>query len=175
MKLRGAFAPTPILLIRQNESRLPTTAEVVEFLLLWVIVNIILQSPFVNHFFGLFIVFSWRSDIMFQWEDVKVLKKYQVLIPEWLEEYIKYLAEKYDLSFSEIIRSEVCFSIICTVTHFFPEFKSSLKPQELLELAKERLEKGIEGEEMHRLLSKVYFEARKAVEHRLSKESPKKK
>lgn len=104
-----------------------------------------------------------------------MLKKYQVLIPEWLEEYIIFLAEKYDLSFSESIRSEVCFSIICTVTHFFPDFKPSLKPQELLELAKERLEKGIEEEEMHRLMSKIYFEARKAVEHRLSKEHPPKK
>lgn len=101
-----------------------------------------------------------------------MLKKYQVLIPEWLEEYIIFLAEKYDLSFSEIIRSEVCFSIICTVTHFFPDFKSSLKPQEILELAKEKLTNGIEEEEMHRVMSKIYFEARKAVEHRLSKEHP---
>jgi hypothetical protein len=101
-----------------------------------------------------------------------MLKKYQVLIPEWLEEYIVFLAEKYDLSFSEIIRSEVCFSILCTVTQLFPDFKSSVKPQELLELIKGRLSSGIEEEELHRLLSKVYFEARKAVEHRLSKELP---
>jgi hypothetical protein len=104
-----------------------------------------------------------------------VLKKYQVLIPEWLEEYIIFLSEKYDLSFSEIIRSEVCFSILCTVTHTFPDFKPSLKPSELLELMKERLQSSIEGEELHRLLSKIYFEARKAVEHRLSKELPSKK
>jgi hypothetical protein len=40
---------------------------------------------------------------------------------------------------------------------------------------KERLQSSIEGEELHRLLSKIYFEARKAVEHRLSKELPSKK
>jgi len=100
-----------------------------------------------------------------------VLKKYQVLIPEWLEEYIKYLAEKYDLSFSEIIRAEVCFSILNTVNHFFPEHKSSLKPQEILEMMKDKLENDFEREELHRILSKIYFETRKAVEHRLSKES----
>lgn len=105
-----------------------------------------------------------------------MLKKYQVLIPEWLEEYIILLAAKYDLSFSEIIRSEVCFSILCTVTHFFPDFKSSLKPQELLEMMSEKFADDVERGEMYRFLSKMYFEARKAVEHRLSKEqSPKRK
>jgi len=109
-------------------------------------------------------------------EEVKVLKKYQVLIPEWLEEYIRYLAEKYDLSFSEIIRAEVCFSILNTVTHFFPDYKSSLKPQEILEMMKDKLENDFEREEIHRILSKIYFETRKAVEHKLSKElAPKKK
>jgi hypothetical protein len=100
-----------------------------------------------------------------------VLKKYQVLIPDWLEEYIIFLAEKHDLSFSEILRSEVCFSIICTIAHFFPDFKSSLKPQELLEMMEQKFSKDVEREETHRFLSKMYFEARKAVEYRLSKES----
>ncbi len=104
-----------------------------------------------------------------------MLKKYQVLIPEWLEEYIIFLAEKYDLSFSEIIRSEVCFSILCTVTHFFPDFKSSLKPQELLEMMKEKFADDVEREEIYRFLSRMYFEARKAVEHRLSEELTSKK
>ena len=98
-----------------------------------------------------------------------MLKKYQVLIPDWLEDYIKYLAEEYDLSFSEILRLEICFSIICTVTHFFPDFQSNLKPQDILELMREKLEDDSEREELHRILSKIYFEGRKAVEHRLSK------
>ena len=104
-----------------------------------------------------------------------MLKKYQVLIPEWLEEYILYLAEKHDLNFSEILRSEVCLSIICTVTHFFPDYKSGLKPQKILEMMKEKFADDIEREEIHRFLSKLYFEARKAVEYRLSEELPPKK
>ena len=104
-------------------------------------------------------------------EEAEVLKKYQVLIPEWLEEYIKFLEEKYDLSFSEIIRAEVCFSILNTVNHFFPDYKSSLKPQEILEMMKDKFRNDLEREEIYRILSKIYFETRKAVEHRLSKEA----
>lgn len=44
-----------------------------------------------------------------------MLKRYQVLLPDWMEEYIKYLVDKYDLSFSEVIRGEICIAILCTV------------------------------------------------------------
>ncbi len=37
-----------------------------------------------------------------------MLKRYQVLLPDWLEDYVKLLADKYDLSFSEIIRTIIC-------------------------------------------------------------------
>jgi hypothetical protein len=40
---------------------------------------------------------------------------------------------------------------------------------------KEKFADDIEREEIHRFLSKLYFEARKAVEYRLSKELPPKK
>ena len=99
-----------------------------------------------------------------------MLKKYQVLIPDWLEDYIKYLAERYDLTFSEIIRAEVCYAILCHVTHFFPDFKPTITPNEILGWLRPSQGEDLEKEEMHRVLSKIYFEARKAVEHRLSRE-----
>jgi hypothetical protein len=101
-----------------------------------------------------------------------VLKKYQVLIPEWLEDYIKYLAERYDLSISEIIRAEICFAVIGQVSHFYPEYKPGISNAEVLETFKSHLGKDFEREEIHRILSKVYFETRKAVEYRLSRELP---
>lgn len=55
----------------------------------------------------------------------------------------KYLAERYDLSISTA---------------------------ELLEAFKSHLGKDFERKEIHKILSKVYFETRKAVEYRLSKE-----
>ncbi len=101
-----------------------------------------------------------------------MLKKYQVLIPDWLEEYVKYLAERYDLTFSEIIRAEICYAILCHVTHFFPDFKPTVNPNEILGWLRNPPGKDLEKEELHRVLSKIYFEARKAIEHRLIKGRP---
>ena len=101
-----------------------------------------------------------------------MLKKYQVLIPEWLEDYMKYLAERYDLSVSEIIRAEICFAVISQVSHFYPDHKPGISNAEILDAFKSNLGKDFEREEIHRILSKVYFETRKAVEYRLSRELP---
>ena len=92
------------------------------------------------------------------------------------EEYIIYLAKRYDLSFSEIIRAEVCYAILCHVCHFYPDYKPGITPNEILGMLEPQPGEDLEKEKMYRFLSKVYFETRKAVEHRLSKEmAPKKK
>ena len=65
-----------------------------------------------------------------------MLKRYQVLLQGCLEDYIKQLVKKYDLSFSEIIRVELCFSILSSVTKLYPEFKPGIIPREILEMVK---------------------------------------
>ncbi len=105
-----------------------------------------------------------------------MLKRFQVLLPDWMEEYIKFLVERYDVSFSEIIRAELCFSFLNTIINLCPEYKPRVTPEEIVESA--RLDSGNEfnREDLHKLLSKMHFETRKAVEYRLNKEKkPKKK
>lgn len=97
------------------------------------------------------------------------MQKYQVLIPDWLEGYIKGLAERLDLSFSEIIRAEICYSILCHVIHFFPDYKPGITPADILDLIQSQFGKELEREETHKALSKIYFETRKAIEYRNSK------
>jgi hypothetical protein len=94
-----------------------------------------------------------------------MLKRYQVLLPDWLENYIIQIAESFDLSFSEIIRLELCFSILSSTKSFYPKYKMGITPKEILESAHGQKE-GKE-EEKHRFMSKIYFETRKAVEYRL--------
>lgn len=99
-----------------------------------------------------------------------MLKRYQVLLPDWLEENIKLFADKYDLSFSEIIRAEICIAILATVPRQYPEYKPGIIHDEIVKKLRENSEGKMEREEIHRMLSKIYFEARKAVEYRLEKE-----
>jgi len=94
-----------------------------------------------------------------------VLKRYQVLLPEWLEENIGYIADEYDLSFSEIVRGQICFATLTALMHLYPEYKAGITTEEMLERFKNQNQDKLEREDLHRILSKIYFETRKAIEH----------
>jgi hypothetical protein len=95
----------------------------------------------------------------------KMLKKYQVFLHEWLEEHVKYLADKFDLSFSEMIRGQICFSTLTAVDYLYPEYKPDITVEEILEKFKEQDKNVLTREDMQRALSKIYFETRKAIEY----------
>lgn len=104
-----------------------------------------------------------------------MLKRYQVLLPEWLGEWVEHLVDTYDLSFSEIIRAEICYSILAGTANLYPDHKLGLTVQELSKQAKNNAEEEMNRDEMLRTISKMYFETRKAVEFRLGEEKKKKK
>ena len=98
-----------------------------------------------------------------------MLKRVQVLLADWQDEYIRNTAERYDQSFSEVLRiflSEGFLYIIPLVT---PGYKAGISARELAEMTRKSGDPHTSLEERHRLVSKLYFEARKAVEYRLSK------
>jgi hypothetical protein len=104
-----------------------------------------------------------------------MLKKYQVLLQEWLEEHVKYLADRYGLSFSEMIRGQICISTLTAVRHIYPEYKPDITVEEILEMFKEQDKSVLSKDEMHRALSNIYFETRKAIEYWKDKDSERKK
>lgn len=102
-----------------------------------------------------------------------MLKRYQVLLPDWMEDNIKYYIDKYGLSFSEGIRAELCSAIIATVQLQFPEYKPDTTLEEIIGKLGKMQNRKIKKEEIKQILSNVYFEARKASEYRHSKEKEK--
>lgn len=104
-----------------------------------------------------------------------MLKRYQVLLPDWLEDNIKLFADKYDLSFSEVIRAKICVAILAAAPKAYPEYEPGLTFDEFMDMFMGTTEVKMEREELHRMLSKIYFEARKAVEYGTAKETREKK
>jgi len=104
-----------------------------------------------------------------------MLKRYQVMLPDWLADYTKYAASKYDLSFSEIIRTVYCFTVLVVVTNLYPEYKPGFTLKEIFNFIQKIQPGQTERDEMHRFLSKIYFEARKAIEYRMAQEKKTKK
>lgn len=77
-----------------------------------------------------------------------------------MEEYLIKQAEKHDLTLSEIMRIGISLAIVCLTQHKYPYFKNSL---EHLGIPAGKLTTCDEPEKS-RIISDIYFEARKAIE-----------
>ena len=98
-----------------------------------------------------------------------MLKRVQVLLDDWQEEYIKDAAERYDVSFSEAVRIFLSEGFLYIIPLLHPEYKSGITGKELALMTKKSGNPKTSEEERYNLVSKLYFEARKAVEYRLNK------
>ncbi len=97
-----------------------------------------------------------------------MLKRFQILLEDWQEEYLRFISETYDVSFSESTRITLCVGMIESAKQVCPGFKPGISVKEAAQTIA-KIEKGKAREEkFHSLLSKMYFEARKAVEVRLA-------
>ena len=95
-------------------------------------------------------------------------KRYQVLLSDWMEDYIKFAAELYDVSLSELIRIHLGIAILYVIPILSPEFKPDIEINEFRELSKKAAGGKLKKEELRQMGSKILFEARKAVEHRVT-------
>ncbi|MFC2163774.1 hypothetical protein ACFLT2_02110 [Acidobacteriota bacterium] len=102
-----------------------------------------------------------------------MLKRYQVLLPEWLEDYLKWGVERSKVSFSEIIRLEVCLGVLATIEELHPEYKPGLALKDILSAIKSFAQQKPRKDKVSNFLSTIYFETRKAIEYRYSKTSGK--
>lgn len=98
-------------------------------------------------------------------------KKFQVVLPDWMEEYLEAVAARYDLTISELLRLELSLAFICFVNHYYPEYKGPSFGDLGIPSAKEAppLDE-LDRERMHKVLSRFYFEARKSSEYHMKKE-----
>jgi hypothetical protein len=93
-----------------------------------------------------------------------MLKRYQVILEDWLADHIKQMADHYDMSFSESIRAALCLAYIDLIAQAYPKFKPNINREK----AKKAIRAGnydmMGMEDFHKRLSKLYFEARKAID-----------
>jgi hypothetical protein len=94
-----------------------------------------------------------------------MLKRYQILLPEWQANHYKLVSRKYDVSFSEMVRMALCIDIIAATHANLPKYKIDIDENRLKKMMKKReLVGAVQIEEFHSFLSKLYFETRKAAE-----------
>ncbi|MDH4220961.1 MAG: hypothetical protein OEW23_19560, partial [Candidatus Aminicenantes bacterium] len=82
-------------------------------------------------------------------------KKYQVLLSNWMEDYLKFICERFDLNFSSVIRVYMCLGILFAISNTQLDYKIDLPKDELLKLSKKVSKDELLEEEIHQLLSKI--------------------
>lgn len=94
-----------------------------------------------------------------------MFKRCQILLTDWQEEHYKMVAKKYDVSFSEMIRLGLCLDILFATKITYPKHKIGIN-QDLLRKAikAKKIINKMEMEKFHKLISKIYFESRKAAD-----------
>ena len=104
-----------------------------------------------------------------------MLKRHQVLLEDYLVEYIRYNAEKYDISFSEAIRLALCIQYGNWISENYPQIKYPFAPKKLkLRGINTHWEKR-DLLKHHKLISDIYFETRKAIEFALAQKKKEEK
>jgi len=96
-------------------------------------------------------------------------KRFQILLSDWQEKYLRDAMEVNDLSFSEMVRIILSEGILHTACLLYPEYKAGVAKKDLAEWIKRGADPATSSEEKHRLIARLYFEARKAAEYRLAK------
>lgn len=94
-----------------------------------------------------------------------MLKKMQVMLPMWLLDHVDRVSKITELSASEFMRLQLCFSIIAFTITAYPEYKPGVPIKTICNRTLKLIKSG-EREDYLRHLSDVYFEARKATEFR---------
>ena len=97
-----------------------------------------------------------------------MLKRYQILLTDWLADFIRDQAERYDVSFSEIIRLMLCMQLENLIKEGYPKYKFGISMKEVVYTLRKAERTNRLEEAHHKLISRTYFEARKAVEYILA-------
>ncbi len=63
-------------------------------------------------------------------------RKYRVPLCGWMEDYLKFITERYDLNFSSAIRVHMCLGFLYTLSTIQPDYKMDLPKDKLLKLSK---------------------------------------
>ncbi|MBM3247995.1 MAG: hypothetical protein FJZ10_01020 [Candidatus Omnitrophica bacterium] len=97
-----------------------------------------------------------------------MLKRNQILLQDWQEEYIKFVSKTYDVSISEAVRTIINITAVVLLKEFFPKHKTKISLKDIANAFK-RLQNGdICEEKFYAMMSDLYYEARKIIEYRMA-------
>ena len=104
-----------------------------------------------------------------------MLKRYQVLINDWLADYLKDVAKLYGISYSEALRLASCLYAGEMANELYPEYKYPFTKKKLKDIMRAYKEEKLSKKDLAKVMSQIYFESRKALEFMTEKRKADKK
>ena len=96
-----------------------------------------------------------------------MLRRKQVMISDWLDDFLHAASKRYKLSYSEIIRIATCHHMISVICERDPKFKMLTTTKQVAKNMKAYC-KGTAGEvETRKMIADIYLEAKKILDIRL--------
>lgn len=102
-------------------------------------------------------------------------KRFQVLLADWQEEYLRYICKKRNYSFSELVRFFLSVGFLNHISLLSSKYKPGVTKKQLAGMTKRISKLMCKEEERYKIMSVLHFEARKAVENRLHEVGKQKK
>ena len=68
-----------------------------------------------------------------------MLKRYQVLLTEWLAEYAQFVSEEFDVSFSESVRILMCIGAVQAIKELSPRYKTRMTVRNVVAAIKKEI------------------------------------
>ena len=94
-----------------------------------------------------------------------MLKRYQILLDEWIADFAKTRSDRFDMSFSENVRLALCIYYGTMISELYPDFKFKYTLDKVTPVIHKYSGTEESEEKKHKLISEIYYEARKAMEY----------
>ena len=93
-----------------------------------------------------------------------MLKRKQILLPDWLDDYIKEISSAYNVSYSEVVRVMLSFSFGQVAAKLYPQYEFSIDVDRMIASSREHNNGEVNVEDNRKLRADIYYEAKKIID-----------
>jgi len=98
-----------------------------------------------------------------------MLRRKQVLVSDWLDDFVNYVSKRYDISYSEVIRVSVAYMLTGILAGADSKYEMTVTWEDLAQVLQKSWENEGDLENTRKVISDVYWDAKKILSDRMAK------
>lgn len=93
-----------------------------------------------------------------------MLRRKQIMMSDWLDDFIQEICKKYNVSYSEAVRVMLSYGFAQVLCKIYPEYNFSIDADRMASASRELNDGKIDIEANQKLTADIYFEARRILD-----------